>query len=180
MKLSPNFHHSTRVSTLLVLSSLALVASPGCEGDQARQVEGGKVMLSLATIPEDVNCVRVTVTGAFRDVVSDFDVAPGDSLSQSFAGLPVGAVVFSAEAYASACASVTKSTIPMWISDDKTVNVVQGRSSSVTLTLYRNGRAKVTVEFADQEDGGADSGKDSGTDSGSKGGATDGGTAGGG
>jgi hypothetical protein len=68
----------------------------------------------------------------------------------------------------------------MWISDDKTVNVVQGRSSSVTLTLYRNGRAKVTVEFADQEDGGADSGKDSGTDSGSKGGATDGGTAGGG
>jgi hypothetical protein len=43
----------------------------------------------------------------------------------------------------------------MWISDEKTVNLVQGRSSSVTLTLYKNGRAKVTVEFADQ-DGGTD------------------------
>jgi hypothetical protein len=172
MKPSPNFFRSTRLSTLLALSSLALVASPGCDGNQASQVEGGKILLSLATIPENVNCVRVTVTGAFRDVVSDFDVAPGDSLSQAFTGLPVGSVVFSADAYASACASVTKSTIPMWVSEDETVNVAQGRSSSVTLTLYKNGRAKVTVEFADQEDGG--------TDSGSTGGSADGGTSGGG
>jgi hypothetical protein len=70
----------------------------------------------------------------------------------------VGAVVFSANAYAATCDSVTKSTIPMWISDEKTVDLVQGRSASVTLTLYKNGRAKVTVEFADQEDGGTDSG----------------------
>jgi hypothetical protein len=67
-------------------------------------------------------------------------------------------VVFSANAYAAACDSVTKSTIPTWISDEKTVTLVQGRSASVTLTLYKNGRAKVTVEFADQEDGGTDSG----------------------
>jgi hypothetical protein len=128
-------------------------------------------MLSLATIPEDVNCVRVTITGAFRDVVSDFDVAPGDSLSEAFTGLPVGSVVFSADAYASACASVAKSTIPMWVSEDKTVNVVQGRSSSVTLTLYKNGRAKVTVDFADQEDGGVDGGSTGGSADGGTGGA---------
>jgi hypothetical protein len=60
----------------------------------------------------------------------------------------------------------------MWISDQKTVNIVQGRSSSVTLTLYKNGRAKVTVEFADQEDGG--------TYSGVVAGSVDGGTAAGG
>jgi hypothetical protein len=158
MKPSPSFLRSTRISTLLVLSSLALAASPGCKGRESSQVEGGQIMLSLATIPENVTCVRVTVTGAFRDVVSDFDVAPGDGFSEAFAGLPVGSVVFSADAYASACASVTKSTIPMWISEKKTANVVQGRSSSVTLTLFKNGRAKVTVEFADQEDAGADSG----------------------
>jgi hypothetical protein len=75
----------------------------------------------------------------------------------------VGAVVFSANAYAAACDSVTKSTIPMWISDEKTVNLVLGRSSSVTLTLFKNGRAKVSVEFADQEDAGTDSGASSGS-----------------
>ena len=114
-----------------------------------------------------MTCIRVTTAGEFRSSVSDFDVVPGDTLTQSLTRLPVGAVVFSANAYAAACDSVTKSTIPMWISDEKTVNLVQGRSASVTLTLYKNGRAKVTVEFADQEDGGTDAGSaDGGTPSG--------------
>jgi hypothetical protein len=78
----------------------------------------------------------------------------------------VGAVVFSANAYTAACDSVTKSTIPLWISDQKTVNLVLGKSSSVTLTLYKNGRAKVTVEFADQEDGGTDGGTTASSDGG--------------
>jgi hypothetical protein len=84
-------------------------------------------------------------------------------------GLPVGAVVFSANAYSGACSTVTKSTIPMWLSDEKTVTIAQGKSSSVTLTLYKNGRAKVTVEFADQEDGGTDAGATSAADGGTRG-----------
>jgi hypothetical protein len=70
--------------------------------------------------------------------------------------------VFSANAYSQDCTSVTKSTVPMWLSDQKTVTITQGKSSSVTLTLYKNGRAKVTVDFADQEDGGTDAGVDGG------------------
>ena len=140
---------------MFALFATLLVA--GCDDDRATPAdESGRAMLSLGTIPEDVNCVRVTAAGEFRSTVSDFDVVSGDTLSEALTGLPVGAVVFSANAYAGACASVTKSTVPMWISDEKTVNLVQGRSSSVTLTLYKNGRAKVTVEFADQEDGGTD------------------------
>ena len=156
-----NFFRNVSTSTCLgaTLALLATVAGAGCDDDHATPPEEtGQVMLSLAAIPENVNCIRVTAAGEFRSVVSDFDVAPGDTLSQALTGLPVGAVVFSANAYAAACTSVTKSTIPMWISDEKTVNIVQGRSSSVTLTLYKNGRAKVTVEFADQEDGGTDAG----------------------
>jgi hypothetical protein len=150
------------LATALVL--LATVASPGCDNDSASQPEEtGQAMLSLANIPDNVNCIRVTAAGEFRSSVSDFDVVPGDTLSQALTGLPVGAVVFSANAYSGACTSVTKSTVPMWISDEKTVNIVQGRSSSVTLTLYKNGRAKVTVEFADQEDGGTDSGSSTGS-----------------
>jgi hypothetical protein len=160
MKLNRNFVSNILPSTCLAaLMSMAALAGPGCDSDHAAQPdETGQAMLSLDAIPDNVTCVRVTAAGEFRSSVSDFDVVPGATLSEALTGLPVGAVVFSADAYSVACTSATKSTIPMWISDEKTVNLVQGRSSSVTLTLYKNGRAKVTVEFADQEDGGADSG----------------------
>jgi hypothetical protein len=151
---------STRLATALAL--LATVAGVGCDDDHAAQSEeSGHVMLTLPEIPEDVTCIRVTAAGEFRSSVNDFGVVPGTTLTESLTRLPVGSVVFSANAYATACDSVTKSTNPMWISDEKTVNLVQGRSSSVTLTLYKNGRAKVTVEFADQEDGGTDAGPSS-------------------
>ncbi len=133
----------------------ALLSAAGCDKPPA-QTESGEVMLSVGTIPDDVTCVRVTASGEFRQVVTDFDVVPGATLSQALSGLPVGKVLFSANAYAQACASATKSTAPTWLSDEKSVNLTQGKSSSVTLTLYKNGRAKVTVEFADQEDGGSD------------------------
>jgi hypothetical protein len=139
--------------------SLALATLSACDDGQApTDMESGEAMLSLATIPEGVSCVRVTVAGEFRATVKDFDVVAGDSLVQALSGLPVGAVVFSANAYAQACSSITKSTVPTWLSDEKDVTLVQGKSSSVTLTLYKNGRAKVTVDFADQEDGGTDAG----------------------
>ena len=160
MNTNHNYFRNVSFSTFAaaVLALFGTVASPGCDAPAAQSDEGGQAMLSLATIPDNVTCIRVTATGELRTAVSDFDVVPGATLTQALTGLPVGAVVFSADAYAAACDSVTKSTIPMWISDETTVNLVQGRSSSVTLTLYKNGRAKVTVEFADQEDGGTDSG----------------------
>jgi hypothetical protein len=149
----------TASSTILCasLALLSLTAISGCDERASREsLETGQAMLSLSVIPDDVSCVRVTAVGEFRSSVTDFDVVPGETLSQPLTGLPVGPVVFSANAYSGACTTVTKSTIPMWQSDEKTVTIVQGKSSSVTLTLYKNGRAKVTVEFADQEDGGTD------------------------
>lgn len=150
-----SFHQARHLSLLAVL---ALGPSPGCDHGQVAPEETGEAMLSVDLIPDNVACIRVSVVGEFRSVVSDFAVTPGGSLSQALSGLPVGKDVFSANAYSQACASVTKSTAPMWLSDEKTVNVAQGKSSSVTLTLYKNGRAKVAVEFADQEDGGTDAG----------------------
>jgi hypothetical protein len=153
--------------------ALALLTCPGCNGSQsAGETEAGEALLSLATIPDGVACIRVTVAGEFRTAVKDFDVTPGESLVQSLSGLPVGPVVFSANAYSQVCTSVTKSTVPTWLSDEKAVTLVQGKSSSVTLTLYKNGRAKITVDFADQEDGGTDARPGSGSTS------LDGGTSG--
>lgn len=135
--------------------ALALSAT-GCDEGASDPTETGEALLSVATIPDGVVCVRVTAAGEFRQVVTDYDVTPGSALSASLSGLPVGRILFSANAYSQACESATKSTVPMWLSDEKSVNITQGKSSSVTLTLYKNGRAKVTVEFADQEDGGTD------------------------
>ncbi len=151
-----NSRPRSRLPGLAAAIGMAILLSlAGCDKPPV-QTESGEVMLSVGTIPDDVTCVRVTSAGEFRQVVTDFDVVPGATLSQSLSGLPVGKVAFSANAYSQDCASVTKSTTPMWLSDEKSVNVAQGKSSSVTLTLYKNGRAKVTVEFADQEDGGSD------------------------
>ncbi len=156
MKSIPNYLRSAQLFSPAVLLVLALC--PGCEHGQTPANETGQVMLSVGTIPEDVACIRVTVVGEFRSVVTDFAVTPGGTLTEPLSGLPVGPDVFSANAYSQACEDVTKSTAPMWLSDEKTVNVAQGKSTSVTLTLYKNGRAKVSVEFADQEDGGTDAG----------------------
>lgn len=157
-----------RISALLGFFALVHVVAcdDGRHGQDKSPVEDGQAMLSVGIIPENVSCVIVTVTGEFRSAERGFDVVPGDTLSQALTALPVGSVVFAANAYAKACADVTKSTSPMWISEEKAVTLVQGKSSSVTLTLIKNGRAKVTVEFADQEDGGtlAGSNRDGATD----------------
>jgi hypothetical protein len=155
----PSFHSRPRpVGFLAALLPALLLPVVGCDDDKAQQTETGQAMLSVGTIPEGVACVRVTAAGEFREVVTDYDVTPGATLGEALSGLPVGKVLFSANAYSQDCGSATKSTVPMWLSDEKSVNITQGKSSSVTLTLYKNGRAKVTVEFADQEDGGTDAG----------------------
>jgi len=153
MNLNRNVFRSAPLSTLVFL--LALVPNPGCDDSGGDPTETGDIMLSIGTIPDNVACIRVSITGEFRSVTKDFDVAPGDTLTHAFSGLPVGAVAFSANAYTQACGSVGNSTIPMWVSEDKTANVVQGKSTTVTLVLLKNGRAKVTVEFGDQEDAGS-------------------------
>jgi hypothetical protein len=165
--------HPLRAAELATVVAAALLApTAGCDDGKHEPTETGAVLLSVDSIPDGVACVRVTAAGEFRQVVTDYAVTPGASLSESLSGLPVGKVLFSANAYSQACESTTKSTTPMWLSDQKSVNVVQGKSSSVTLILYKNGRAKVSVEFADQEDGGTDAHAPStaGSDAGSDGG----------
>lgn len=147
-----------RISALL--GFLALAQTAGCDGNRSSPgaQPGGRAMINLGIVPDSIACVRVTAAGDDRSVVRDFAVQPGDSVSDTLTGLPIGSVTFSAGAYSQDCASVTKSTVPTWISDEKTVTIAEGKSASVSLTLYQNGRAKVTVAFADAPDAGADAG----------------------
>jgi hypothetical protein len=146
----------------LVFSSFALLALSlfplaGCDNNSAGSQPGSveQVTLHIEDVPADVACLRITATGASREVVHDLDVTLGQSVSESFSGLPIGTVVFQAAAYSQTCEKVTKSTVPSWTSDEVSVTVSLTHSTSVSLTLYRNGRAKVTVGFDPETDAGS-------------------------
>jgi hypothetical protein len=137
-------------SVCLSVWSLATLVLVGCDqsstgAQPASDTE--QVQLKIENVPPEVACLRISASGASREVVRDLDVVQGQNVIESMSGLPVGKVVFEAQAYAQACDSVTKTTVPSWVSDQVSVNVSLSQSKSVSLTLYRNGRAKVTVGF---------------------------------
>jgi hypothetical protein len=145
------------VCSIVPLLALSLFPLQGCDDNSAaskpESVE--QVTLHIESVPADVACLRITAAGATREVVRDLDVTVGQSVSESFSGLPIGTVVFQAAAYSQICDKVTNSTVPSWISDEVSVTVSLTHSTSVSLTLYRNGRAKVSVGFDPETDAGS-------------------------
>ena len=144
----------------LPLLALSLFPLLGCDdnssGPKAQPVE--QVSLHIEDVPADVACLRITASGTSREMVRDLDVTLGQSVTESFSGLPIGAVVFQAAAYSQTCDKVTKTTVPSWVSEEVSVTVSLTHSTSVSLTLYRNGRAKVSVGFDPEVDAGAPDG----------------------
>jgi hypothetical protein len=109
-----------------------------------------QIVLAITAVPSDVTCVRLTAAGPGRTVTREVDVMPGAEVSEAFGGLPLGTLDFLGEAFPGACTAVTKATIPSWASDPVQAAVVLGRIATIALTLHRNGRAKITVDFADE------------------------------
>jgi hypothetical protein len=141
----------------VALLALSIFPLAGCDDNPpgAKPESVGQVTLSIEDVPADVACLRISANGATREVVRDLDVTQGQSVSESFSGLPIGTVVFQASAYSQTCDKVTTSTVPSWVSDEVSVTVSLTHSTSVSLTLYRNGRAKVTVGFDPETDAGS-------------------------
>ena len=139
----------------LVPSTICLLVLPlfpllGCDNGPASlgaKSDVEQVSLHVENVPEDVACLSISASGTGRQMVRDIEVTLGQSIIESFGGLPIGTVVFQAQAYSQTCDAVTKSTVPSWVSEEVPVTVSLTQSNSVTLTLYRNGRAKVTVGF---------------------------------
>jgi hypothetical protein len=144
--------------TIVPLLTLSLLPLAACNGNSAGAQPAEQVSLHIEDVPSDVACLRITGSGTDRQVVHDLDVTEGQSVTESFSGLPIGEVVFQAAAYSQTCDSVTKSTVPSWISEEVSVTVSLTHSTSVSLTLYRNGRAKVTVGFDPEVDAGTPDG----------------------
>lgn len=131
-----------------IILSLALAGS-GC-GLEPEEDGVEQVRLNISVVPAEVRCVRITATGPGRTLVRELEATGGMSLSRPLTGLPLGTVTFLGEAFPSLCASVTKSTNAAWISEPVVASVALGRSSTVDLTMVRNGRAKVDVAFTEE------------------------------
>lgn len=121
---------------------------PGSPGANADDV--GQAVLHITAVPEDVQCLRITAAGPGRSVVKEIEASGADAFSQNLTGLPLGTVVFTGEAFAAACASVSKSTIAGWASESVETSIVLGRLANVDLVMARNGRARVDVTFREE------------------------------
>ena len=129
-------------------------ALAGCAGQfddsSGAGAELGQVSVSLSVVPADILCLRVSGEGADRTVVRDVDIPSAQPITATLTGIPLGPVTFTAQAYAAACGAVTASTVADWVSDPTTVSVALSHIATVDLTMHRNGRAKVTIEFPDE------------------------------
>jgi hypothetical protein len=157
MKLRAPASRSVRIlalSSLLLPGALALLlAGAGCEGliqPAPGETELGQVKLSLAAVPTDILCLRVVAAGTERTATRDIDITAGQPVAVTLAGIPLGPVEFTAQAFGKACGEVTATTVADWVSDPTTVSVSLSHLASVELTMHRNGRAKVSIDFPDE------------------------------
>jgi len=150
--LGPGLVSSLAWGALAVMAAGAL--GGGCMGavDEPPGEALGQVSVNLSVVPADILCLRVTGDGPDRSVVRDVDISAAamGPITATLTGIPLGPVTFNAQAFAAACTDVTKSTIADWVSDPTTVSVSLGHLASVDLTMHRNGRAKVTIDFPDE------------------------------
>ena len=169
---------ATRIGALpLALLLPALVFACGT-GDKARGSAPsgaiGTAQLFIQEVPGDVRCIRITAAGS-RTRTDSFDVSPMDSAVLTMEALPAGDVTFSGDAFPVACADITMSVRPNWLSDPVTVEIVPGDVTDVTLVMRPVGGARIGVDFVGGGTGGATGGT-GGSATGGTGGSATGGT----
>ena len=125
------------------------VSAIGCSDDGAGSGDSelsGTATLEVKQAPSDARCLRITAAGRRADV-SDFDLSPGVRTIFRLDGLPTGKVTFKGEAFAQTCRNVSQGTVPGWISDSVLATIATNPRANVELTMRRNGRANVGVDF---------------------------------
>jgi hypothetical protein len=133
--------------------ALPVLLAASCVSSGSTEDDVGRVRVALAVTPADVLCIRIVAEGS-RRVTRLFDVAPGQTPALSMQGLPLGAVTFSGDAFDVACGRIGD-VEPAWLADPVTATLVRGVVASVTITMRRNGRATVGVDFEEEPDGAA-------------------------
>jgi hypothetical protein len=132
--------------SIAILSTLAACSAP----PEPSADDTGVAQAAITQVPPQIACIAINVAGA-RTVERKFEVTAGQSSVLALTELPTGSVVFHGFAYAAACASVTASTTPAWLSDAVPATLIAGTPVNVTLPLRKNGVSNVGVDFQDDE-----------------------------
>jgi hypothetical protein len=147
---------SSQLSRLLL--PFALVAATACTRNAVPgpQDNTGSLQLSLTDAPADVQCLRVAVQGA-RLSIRTADLTAGARTRITFVGLPTGTVTLAAEAFSVACAAIDGKAPAPWVGGPLSADLYFGSVTMVTLPMRRNGQARFTVDFDDEDgDGGSE------------------------
>jgi hypothetical protein len=109
--------------------------------------EIGKISVAITSVPADVACLKVSISGS-RAVTQLIDVTPGGTANQTIGRLPIGIVKVSAEAYSSRCNAIATGAVPAYVIDAPVlVRVDAVDVNTITLNLVRNGRLGIGVDF---------------------------------
>jgi hypothetical protein len=85
-----------------------------------------------------------------RTVTRSFPASSGTDTQYEMSGLPTGVVSFSARAFDVGCSSASPGASPGWISDVVSVQIAPTVVAKVTLTMRRNGKASVGVDWTQE------------------------------
>jgi hypothetical protein len=132
----------------LLLFHCAVATSTDASGEDDGASAFGRATLEVRAVPADVACLRLRAAGA-RVVERELDVAPGASVTVAFEGLPLGVLEFDGAAYPHPCA--TASERPTFVAAKVRALVEATNVTRVLLTMLRDGRAAVEVDFESAE-----------------------------
>lgn len=145
---SPSLAAPDRRADLLRLILSALLPLAGCAAEPPEEAVG-TVELALSGAPLDVRCVQLTAVQGATTVVRNVAVGPGRAAAFTFAGLPVGLVTLTEQAFTQTCSALGTAK---WISDPQTVTLQAGVPVAVTFSLHgatAAGIVDVRTDFPD-------------------------------
>lgn len=138
----------------LSFAAFALIAAPltGCmhDTDDSADVEDpgptGQASAFITSVPADVACIRITVSGS-TNPSQTFSVTSGaSSVSLALSAVPNGSVTFGADAFNAACSAIT-SAIPTWSADPVQSTVYGGVPVAISLVFHPAAVASATADF---------------------------------
>lgn len=123
--------------------------SAGCSGTATEnEIEFGEVTAELTTVPTGVTCVRLTSSNGAITKLNTVSAGSGSS-SASIGQLPIGETNIRAEAFGIACASVTGSTTPTWVSQEVAVDILPTETAAIRIVLVPAASTSVALDFVE-------------------------------
>jgi hypothetical protein len=137
--------NSFRIAT--IVGALGTVLA--CASGEGQGEDVGVAELTLLNVPAGVGCISVTAAGS-RVVTRNFGVGVGQHSTFALNGLPLGTVLFSADAFDTTCDGIG-GQIPSWVGGPVSTTLSANAVAPVTVPMRRNGRADVAVDFDDPQ-----------------------------